>query len=102
MQQSVGRWHGLGGRTGRTRRRALAASGADFRADLDVVAIRRNRAGRAKIETAVAAGDVFARMGAELRAVKLMYFGLSKVPTRSRALSTARSIAEGSRGSARR
>jgi len=58
MQQSVGRWHGLGGRTGRTRRRALAASGADFRADLDVVAIRRNRAGRAKVEKAVAAGDV--------------------------------------------
>ena len=47
-------------------RGALAATGADFRVDRDVVAVRCDRAGRAKIEAAVTADDPGTRMGAEI------------------------------------
>jgi hypothetical protein len=58
VQQCIGGRQRIGRRTGRAGRRALAAAGTHFRIDVDVIAIRRNRPGRAKIETAVAAGDL--------------------------------------------
>ena len=45
---------------------ALAATGAKVRIDAHMVARRHNGAGRAKIEAARAAGNLRARMGAEV------------------------------------
>ena len=45
---------------------ALAAAGADIRIDLNVVAVRRDGAGRAKIEAAAATDDARARMRAKV------------------------------------
>src|SRR5262249_61622187 len=46
--------------------RALAAAGANLRADLDVITVGHDRAGRTEIEAAVAARKFRARMRAEL------------------------------------
>ena len=64
--QRVGRRQRVGRGAGRTGRGALAAAGADLRVDRDVIAGRRDRAGRAEIEAAVAADDLRARMRAEI------------------------------------
>ena len=55
----------IGGRTRRTDRGASAAARADVFINGDMIAIGRDGAGRAEIETARAASDLRARMGAE-------------------------------------
>jgi hypothetical protein len=55
--QRVGRRQRVAGGAGRTGRGALSAAGAYLCVDGDVVAVWRDRAGRAQIETAVAADD---------------------------------------------
>ena len=55
----------IGCRAGRAYGCAGAAAGADVFVDHDRIAVRRDRAGRAQIETARASGDAGARMGAE-------------------------------------
>lgn len=66
VEQRVGRRQGIGCRTRRTGRGALATSGADLRADLDVIAIRRDRSGWAEVEAAMTAGQPRARMNADI------------------------------------
>ena len=56
-QQNVSRRQRVSGRTGRTNRGALAAAGADLVVDHNVIAVRRNSAGRAKVEASVTAND---------------------------------------------
>jgi hypothetical protein len=58
VQQGIGRRQRVGSSTGRAGCGALTTSGADFAADPDVITIRRNRAGRAKIEAAMASSQV--------------------------------------------
>ena len=50
-----------------TLKTALATTGAKVRIDAHMIAYRRNGAGRAKIEAARAAGNLRARVGAEVR-----------------------------------
>ena len=64
-QQRVGRRERVSCGARRAHRRALAAPGADMGIDGNVVAGGRDGAGRAQVETAGAAGDAGARMGAQ-------------------------------------
>ena len=64
--QRIRRRHRIGSRAGRTDGRTLATTGAQIRIDAHMVARRRNGAGGAKIEAARAAGNLRARMGAEV------------------------------------
>ena len=57
VQQRIGGRQRVGGGTGRAGRGALAASGADFRADPDVIAVRCDRTRRAEVEAAMASGQ---------------------------------------------
>ncbi len=66
-QQGVGRRQCVSGGPGRADRGALPATRADMLVDGDVIAGRRDRAGRAEIEAARAADDARARMRAEIR-----------------------------------
>ena len=65
-QQRVGRRQRVSGGAGRAGGGALAAAGADLRIDADMIASRRDRAGRAQVETAAAADDLRARMRAQI------------------------------------
>ena len=56
----------VGRGAGRTDRGALAAAGANLRIDRDVIAGRRDRAGRTEIEAAAAADDLGTRMRAQV------------------------------------
>jgi hypothetical protein len=56
-QQGVGRRKRVGRGACRADGGARAATGADILVDPDVIAVRRDRAGRAKIETARAASE---------------------------------------------
>ena len=64
--QRICRRHRIGSRAGRADGRTLATTGAQIRIDAHMVARRRNGAGGAKIEAARAAGNLRARMGAEV------------------------------------
>ena len=59
---------GPGGAGGARRagRGTTAAAGADIGIDRDMIACRRDRTGRAEVETARAAGNARPRMGAEI------------------------------------
>src|SRR4029077_7998534 len=61
----VGGRQGIACRARWTGRGALAASRADPGVDFDVIAIRCDRPGRAKVETAVTTGQLRARMDAD-------------------------------------
>jgi len=56
-QQRVDRRQGITSGAGRTGRGALAAAGADLLIDQDMIAVRRDRARRAKVEAPVTADD---------------------------------------------
>ena len=64
--QRIGRRQRIGGGAGRAGGGALSAAGADVGIDQDVIAVRRDRAGRAKVEAARAAHDLRARMRAQV------------------------------------
>jgi len=65
-QQCVRRRQRVGSGARRACGGALAAPGADIRVDCDMIAVGRNRAGRAEIETAPAADDLRPRMRAQV------------------------------------
>ena len=62
----VGRRKGIAHRAGRAGGAARAAAAADVGIDRDVIVRRRDRAGRAQVEAARAAGDARARMRAQV------------------------------------
>ena len=64
--ESICRRQRVTGGAGRAHRRALAAARANKCVDRDVIARGRDRPGRAEIETAGAANDARARMGAQI------------------------------------
>ena len=64
--QRVGGGQGVGGGAGRAGRCALAAAGAQMRIDRHVIARRCDCARRTKVEAAVTAHDLGARMGAQV------------------------------------
>src|ERR1700760_1303742 len=63
--ERIRRRHSVASGARRTSRRALTAAGTDLVVDYDVIAGRRDRTGRAEIETAMAAHDARARMSAQ-------------------------------------
>ena len=64
--QGIGRRQRIGCRTSRTDGGALAAARTDLGVDRHVIARRRDGAGWAQIEAALAADDARSRMGAQL------------------------------------
>lgn len=69
FEQGFGTRQGVGGCSSRADGGAGTAAGADERVDRDVVAVRRDRSGRADVQAAGAAGLLVAGMGAQLGAV---------------------------------